>query len=345
MRLAREHRATDLHILGGDGIRLRRARRLAAIDSIVVTAGEVARYVALVQDRDQAARDQLERLGATDVREQDESGASLRVHISYEGRGTRIHVRLTLERPPDYSTLNRPPLMLDWVKNDSGLIVISGLIRSGKSTALHALANAVNVEGGRSITIIETPKEYEHQQRGGSFVEQLEVGHGRHIKSAAQGVISAMNGDRDTVFIGQVTSYDEAKATLAAAEKGLLVVMTIHGRNTVQAIEGLIGWFPPEEQERAKMLVASNLIGAVNLRLLTKIGGGHLPVSEVLVADDQTRRLLREGKFDDIRRAHMETARQRGTKTLEAALKEAVAAKELHPNDARRAAVYPELLQ
>jgi twitching motility protein PilT len=345
LKYAREARATDLHILGGDPIRVRRARRIVAVQQAVVPASEVARYVAAVRERDQAADDQLDRLGACNVRELDETGASLRVHISFESRGTRIHVRLTQERPPEFAKLNRPPNMIEWTKNDSGMIVISGPKGSGKTTALHALANAINNEGGRSITIIETPKEYEHPQGAGSFVEQLEVGHGRHIKSAAQGVISSMDGDRDVILIGQITSYDEAKAALAAAEKGLLVILTIHGRNTVQALEGLVGWFPIEEQERARMLVANNLLGAVNFRLLTKVGGGDFPISEVLAGDDQVRNLLRGGKFDDIRQRHMETARARGTKTLEAALMEAVKKGDININDARRTAVYPDQVQ
>jgi Tfp pilus assembly pilus retraction ATPase PilT len=344
---ARRQRASDLHILGGEVIRLRVARRIAAYPYLVPREA-INKWVAAVCERDAAAAGKLKRFGAFDVRETDDGGGGLRIHVYNESNGIRLAIRLLGDKPPVFNALGLPPQIEKLSEDTSGLLLIIGPQGVGKSSLAHALVDTMNRRGGRSIIIIEHPMEYKHSAANSTVLVQQEPGHAAHVPTYAQGVINAMNADSNVIVIGQITGYDEAKAAIDAAVKGALVIATIHARNTVQGIESLTSWFNPEEVPRVRQQIAQTFIGGVALRLIPRIDAAAVdapnvvPAAEVLIPTENIARLIASGKTDDIRRLEMENAVDKGNLTLEASLNELVRQQRIAATSARREAVFKD---
>jgi twitching motility protein PilT len=344
IKIARKEGASDLHILGGDRIRIRADRRVKSLE-VVVPQETVIAFVDALQKRDRSAAAKMKRLSAFDVREIDEQGGALRLHVFQDGMGMRLAIRLLGERPPRFDTLRLPPHIETFVQRTSGLIIIAGPQGSGKSSLQHSLVDSINRAGGRTVTIIEHPKEFQHVPQPSSVIVQQEPGYGtHHTPSYAQGVVSAMNADSNVIVIGQVTTIDEARAAVDAAVKGCLVIITIHARNAAQSLDSLLSLFPVDELERVRLHLAQTFVAAVALRLLPHVAGGVQAVAEVLVADEVTQRAIRQGEIERIRRQHMPQNRQSGNITLESALSEVVKLKRVREADAVRESVYPDEL-
>ena len=341
LRIAREQKASDLHILGNTYLRLRVSRRVTAVPYIVAR-DDVSAYVAGLRERDPAADAKMKRLGAFDIRDTDEQGGALRLHVYQDGSGLRLAMRLLGNKPPVFADLGLPRIIESFVDKASGLLLIAGPQGTGKTHLQHALVDTINRQGGRSVVVIEHPKEFQHEPAAGSIIIQQEPGPASHTPSYAQGVVSAMNADSNVIVIGQITSADEARAALDAAVKGSLVIATIHARNAVQSIESLVSWFPPDDVERVRLQIAQSFIAAVSLRLLPHVGSGVQPVAEVLVTDEVVTRSIASGTTDKIRSHHMPQQRAHGNITLEAAMNEQIQARRVRASDARKEAVFPD---
>src|SRR5205823_2113144 len=62
------------------------------------------------------------------------------------------------------------------VSHTNGLVIVTGVTGSGKSTTLAALINLLNEAGGKRIITVEEPVEYVHRRISSSMVTQREVG-------------------------------------------------------------------------------------------------------------------------------------------------------------------------
>jgi len=345
LSLARTENASDLHVLGDEALRLRVSTKVGFLPFMVPREG-VTEYVATLRERNRAADAKMKRFGAFDMREVDAHGGAFRLHVYQDGSGLRLHMRLLGERAPEFSSLHLPPIIASFAEPSSGLVLIVGPQRMGKTHLLHALVDIINSRGGRTIHLIEYPKEFHHVPGSRSVLAQIEPGPELHVNTYERAVVNAMNSDTDVIAIGQITSYGEAAATVDAARRGALVFGTIHGRNATQGIEALLSWFPPEEVPRIRADVATTLIGAVSLRLLPSArGAGVVPVAEVLNLKTDSastiQGLIRRGETAQIRQ-HMEQHGAQGNKTLERAMNELIASRAIRREDAVKEAVFPD---
>lgn len=338
--IARAQKASDLHITADDVIRTRVGRRLGALPYIVERE-RITEYVATLRARNRAVDTEMARLGAFNMREVDEQGGAFRLHVYQDANGFRLALRLLGEKPPEFSILRLPATIGALTDKSSGFIYISAPQGMGKTFLLHGMVDLINKRGGRSINLIEHPKEFVHVAAPGTVLAQLEPGRGLHTPSYEHAVVAAMNGDIDVIVIGQITSYGEAKATLTAAGRGALVIGTGHGSNTVKGIESMLGWFPSEETQQARIQLGQCLIAVVSLRLLEHTRGGLQPVAEVLVKDEVVEGMITRGETNDIR-AHMAQHADKGNKTFEQAMNELIGAGHIRSAEARKEAMFPE---
>lgn len=225
-----------------------------------------------------------------------------RVNV-YRQKGT---IALTLRVVPleikTLEELHLPAEILKKLASESrGLILISGITGSGKTTTLNAMIRHINDNFKVHIVTVEDPIEYYHADKKASIV-QREVGADTHSFQNALKYI--LRQDPDVVVIGEMRDFEAISAGITAAETGHLVISTVHTMDTVHTIDRIISTYPPHQQQAIRVQLANVLKGIVAQRLLpTADGKERVPATEILVGTSLVRKLIAEGKAQDIYRA------------------------------------------
>src|SRR5919106_1655988 len=127
---------------------------------------------------------------------------------------------------------------------------------------------------------------------------------------------------RGLVLVAEMRDLETIATALTAAETGHLVLGTLHTQSASSTVDRIIDVFPPAQQEQVRMQLAGSLQGIVTQALLpTLAGDGRVAALEILLPDDATRNLIRQGKVEQIYTV-MQTGTQKGMQTMEQSLAE-----------------------
>jgi len=177
--------------------------------------------------------------------------------------------------------LSLPQVLEDVALRPRGLVLITGITGSGKSTALAAMINHINLSRRVNIITIEDPIEFLHRDNL-SNISQREVGNDTlSFNSALRHVLRQ---DPDVLLIGEIRDQETLDTALKAADTGHLVFSTLHTTDTTQTISRVISFFPPHQHDEIRHLLSTALQAVVSLRLVPrKDGKGRVPAAEVLI--------------------------------------------------------------
>lgn len=178
-----------------------------------------------------------------------------------------------------------------------GLILVTGITGSGKSTTLDAIIDANNASVDAHIIIIGAPVEYVHIPKR-SVVRHREVG--RDVLSFKDGTIQALRQDPDIVVIGEMRDPDTIMAALEITDSGHKVFSTLHTSSAVESIDRIIGEVPPIEQERVRNRLADVLKVVVSQKLVPTLDGKRTLSKEVLVVTPSVRAAIKNGNTGEI---------------------------------------------
>jgi twitching motility protein PilT len=225
-----------------------------------------------------------------------------RVNV-YRQRGTvALSLRVVPLKLRSFEELNLPAETLKKLcANTRGLVLVAGITGAGKTTTLNAMVDHINRTEDYNIVTVEDPIEYYHVDAKSS-IAQREVGFDTEsFKSAFKHILRQ---DPDVVVLGEMRDADSMQAGIAAAETGHLVLGTLHTMDAAQTMDRLIESYEPGAQSGARARVANVLRGIVCQRLLeTPDGQSRFPATEILVVTSLIRKLLIEGKSQEIHKA------------------------------------------
>jgi twitching motility protein PilT len=264
--------------------------------------------------------------------------ARIRGNAFVQRGAAALALRLIPSRIPKLAELGLPEVVQKMVDSPSGLILITGPTGSGKSTTLASMVDHVNHTRRCHILTIEDPIEYVHEHGLGA-VNQREVG--SDTESFARGLRSALREDPDVLMVGEMRDLESIETVLTMAETGHLVFATLHTNDTSQAVDRLVGVFPGEQQNQARMQISACLVGVVYQRLVPKIGGGLTAAYEILAGTHAVRNLIREGQSRQLRNA-ITMAQSEGMQTMEQNLSRLVADGVVSLEDAVLRSLYPK---
>jgi twitching motility protein PilT len=177
--------------------------------------------------------------------------------------------------------LNLPPALEEIGLRPRGLVLVTGVTGSGKSTALAAMINHINLNRRVNIITIEDPIEFLHRDQLAN-ISQREVGNDTLSFSSA--LRHVLRQDPDVILIGEIRDMETLDTALKAADTGHLVFSTLHTTDATQTINRVISFFPPHQHEEVRHLLSTALQAVVSLRLVPrKDGRGRVPASEVLI--------------------------------------------------------------
>lgn len=135
-----------------------------------------------------------------------------------------------------------------------GLFLTTGPTGSGKTTALYAILNMLNVPE-RNIVTIEDPVEYHV-----AGITQVQVNPKAGLTFAG-GLRSYLRQDPDVIMVGEIRDAETAAIAVQAAMTGHLVLSTLHTNDAPGAVTRLL------DMGIEPYLVASVLIGVSAQRL------------------------------------------------------------------------------
>jgi twitching motility protein PilT len=188
--------------------------------------------------------------------------------------------------------LHLPLVLKELALEPRGLILVTGITGSGKSTSLAAMIQHINNNRNVHIITIEDPIEYMHRDNK-SLINQREVG--GDTKGFNTALRSALRQDPDVILVGEMRDRETIETAITAAETGHLVMSTLHTSDAVGTINRVISMFPAYQQGQIRLELAEVLRGVISMRLVRKKDGkGRVPAVEVLISTDIIRQCIIE---------------------------------------------------
>jgi twitching motility protein PilT len=208
-----------------------------------------------------------------------------------EVRGVFRHVP---QRIPAFQELHMPKVLDRLCMERRGLILVTGITGSGKSTTLAAVVDFVNKNRNDHILTIEDPIEFVHEDNK-CVISQREIG--QDSVSFATALRAALREDPDIILVGEMRDAETMEVALHAAETGHLVLSTLHTLNATETINRIISTFPPHQEDQIRDQLASVMQGIVSQRLVVRADGkGRVPAVEVMVGTGLIRDSIRSSE-------------------------------------------------
>ncbi len=223
-----------------------------------------------------------------------------RVNIFFQMDGVSAVFRVIPVKIPTFEELHLPDIVKTFAYKERGLVLVTGVTGSGKSTTLAAIIDEINRNKRKHIITIEDPIEFVHKDRG-CIVNQRSVG--QDTLSFGGALRAALREDPDIILVGEMRDRETINLALHAADTGHLVFSTLHTIDAKETINRIIAQFPTEEQNRVRLSVAGVLQGVISQRLIPAKDGGRRAALEILVRTPLIETLIMENRDFEIRDA------------------------------------------
>src|ERR1700737_1046992 len=212
---------------------------------------------------------------------------------AYQQRGTIAYAMRTVPfQAKTIAELNLPEVCERIALMPRGLILVTGITGSGKSTALASMLNYVNQNRHANVITIEDPIEFLHRDIKSS-INQREVG--TDTNSFGQALRRVLRQDPDILLVGEIRDLDTLDTALKAAETGHLVFSTLHTTDATQTINRILSFYPPHQQTDVRYMLSNALKAVISLRLVRRADKkGRVPAAEVLVNTEAVRDQIRD---------------------------------------------------
>lgn len=223
-----------------------------------------------------------------------------RVNIFFQMDGVSAVFRVIPVKIPSFEELHLPNVLKKFTQIERGLVLVTGVTGSGKSTTLATLVNEINKHKKKHIITIEDPIEFVHKDRG-CIVNQRSVG--QDTLSFGTALRAALREDPDIILVGEMRDKETINLALHAADTGHLVFSTLHTIDAKETINRIIAQFPTDEQNRVRLSVAGVIQGVISQRLIPTVDGGRRAAMEIMLRTPTIEKLIMENRDYEIRDA------------------------------------------
>jgi twitching motility protein PilT len=212
---------------------------------------------------------------------------------AYQQRGTIAYALRTVPfQAKTIAELNLPDVCERVALMPRGLVLVTGITGSGKSTALASMLHYINQNRHANIITIEDPIEFLHRDIKSS-INQREVG--TDTNSFGQALRRVLRQDPDILLVGEIRDLDTLDTALKAAETGHLVFSTLHTTDATQTINRVLSFYPPHQQTEVRYMLSTALRAIISLRLVRRADKkGRVPAAEVLINTEAVRDQIRD---------------------------------------------------
>ncbi len=349
LHAAADREASDVHLVPGHPVTYRVHGRLEPVGE-ALSADQLRGMIESILPERVAARGLVSSHSSDATKDFDFS-----VALEHKGQSCRFRANVYLAQGQWCACLRHVPDEIppfEWmgfpqalaqrlIAHTNGLVIITGVTGSGKSTTLAALINLLNQTGGHRVITVEEPIEYVHQRIGSTVITQREVG--RDVDSFYDGLKYGLRQDPDVILVGEIRDRETAQMALSAAETGHLILTTLHTKDAKGAVTRFADLFSHDAQDDVRTQLALSLRSVVSQHLLPPAGGKGKRVLalEILHVNNPVRVGIKFGKIDSIESA-IQTGKRDGMMTLDEDLQRLLTVGLISLETARRFAKDPD---
>src|SRR5271156_3190335 len=296
LTIAVERGASDLHLCVGSQVMIRLHGDLVAITEEVLDADTCRELIFSVFTENQRAR--FEEDWELDFALMIKGLGRFRSNAHYSRGAVEATFRHIPDTIPTLDSLGLPPVLHQLCGLEQGLVLVTGITGSGKTTTLAAMVDEINAVRSGVIISIEDPIEYIFVHKL-CRVKQREIG--TDTKSFPEALRHVLRQDPDVILISEMRDLETISAAITAAETGHLVLATLHTIDAPKAIDRIVDAFPADQQSQIVAQLANALQAIIAQRLLPRADGkGRVACTEVMVMNDGIRALLRDRRFQQV---------------------------------------------
>ncbi|MCH2074070.1 MAG: PilT/PilU family type 4a pilus ATPase [Puniceicoccaceae bacterium] len=320
-------RISDLHMKVGEPVRYRYDGDLETIEGGEPLTEETMReliFPLITQSQRQSLIDNPQ-LDIDSGYSWDEKKINFRLNIFRDRDGMACVMRMLPKHIPEIDEIGfmNAKVWQDITELKQGLVLVTGVTGSGKSTTIASIIDYVNKSRKARIITLEDPIEYVFSSEQ-SLISQRELG--KHLSDFPNGLRSALRENPDIIYVGEIRDATTAQLALSAAETGHLVLSTLHTKDVKGTFSRIIEMFPAERSTELAAQLSFSLAFVLSQKLLPrKSGNGRVPVFEVLKNNTGVANIVRTGKLHLVY-SKLETSQAEGMNTLEQHLIELVEA-------------------
>jgi twitching motility protein PilT len=341
-----DRKASDLHVSVGGGFRIRIKGSLDPVpDSGAVSPTDVAAIAAnlLIAGRKCSRENMaafLENLTDYDLSYDVPALGRYRVNIASQRRSLALVLRYIPNKLPTYESLGLPRVLADIALSERGLILLTGVTGSGKSSTMAAMINHVNGMKHAKVVTIEDPIEFLYRDNKCS-ITQRECG--SDTESFAKALRAALRQDPDIVLVGEMRDKETIDIAIKAAETGHLVLSTLHTADAPKTISRILSVFEPSEQMSVRLRLAETLQAVISQRLLRRADNtGRVVACEIMRTTKSIQECIADPQKTDAMKEYIEKGRELyGMQTFDQHLTELYLAKIIDLETAKAAATSP----
>ena len=340
LRRAVDIGAADIFIIAGVPISYKAGQHLERLDSERVMP---AISEQLIREIYQLANRDIERLMTTGDDDFSFTVPELsRFRVStYRQRGSLAAViRVISFGIPDYKQRNIPEEVMKVADRTKGLVLVTGLAGSGKSTTLACIIDRINNTRENHIITLEEPIEFLHRNNK-SIISQREIG--LDSENYITSLRACLRQAPDVILVGEMRDYETIATAMTAAETGHLVLSTLHTVGAANTIDRIIDVFPPAQQQQVRVQISMILQSVVSQQLIPTENGELIPAFEIMHLNSAIRNMIRDSKIHQIDSV-IATSAADGMITMDGSLTELVKSGRISKQTAIRYASNPDIL-
>jgi len=322
--------ASDIHLSEGVLPYLRVRGDLKRVESQLLTEEDMHGIMQMIMpDR---LRSQLEEQRGCDFAFAQEGIGRFRVVAYFTDNKLCFALRVIPQQIPTIDELGLPEVLKREALLARGMVLVTGITGSGKSTTLAAMINHLNQTEARRVITIEDPIEFKYSNRK-AMISQREVG--SDVGSFGTALRQALRADPDVILVGEMRDLETIRIAIKAAEPGHLLFSTLHTTGASHTIERILAHFDVVEHALVREQIALNLRATITQRLAKSAEGkGRVAAMEILLVTDMVKKLILDSRISDV--AGIIASREDGMQTMDQALGDLVKAKRVALEEAAR---------
>lgn len=315
--------ASDIHLLPNSAPIIRVNSRLKPVGMPPLKGEDIREIVNSITT--QAIKERLEKDRGADFSHQFKELGRFRCVAAYDREHLCMTLRIIPFKIPTLDDLQMPPVLKEVAMTGRGMILVTGITGSGKSTTLAAMLSYLNERVSRRVITIEDPIEYFFPSVK-CVISQREIG--RDVNSFSAGLRQSLRMDPDIIMIGEMRDVETISTAIHAAETGHIVMSTLHTTSALHTVLRIIGQFPRDQHDLVREQISMNLKAAITQRLVRNADGkGRVAALEILIVNDVVAKLIRDGRVMDC--IGIIRSRDGGMQSMDQALSDLVKAEKI----------------
>lgn len=323
---------SDLHLSVGSVPMMRISGKFSPMEGQEIITSEVmSKIVETFLDQDEIAK-LKEAKGIISVK--NVANFRFRVNVFYEKGLLAVSFHYIPSIIKNFHELGLPEARNNFLKAESGLLIIAGTYNSGKTTTAVSFIEEINKTETKNIVTIENPIEYLFMSKK-SLITQRQIG--SDVSNLSEALDYCLSEDLDVIYINEIKDGEDFGQALVKifelASGNCLVVLEINADSTERVLEKVLSGLSNQmTEEAARYNLADILVGVLVQKLVDRRGGGLIMASEILLNNSAAKSLIREGKIYQLESV-MQTSRKEGMISMEKSLSNLIEAGEVRRED------------